>query len=156
MADRALLDTNILVYALYDHSPQHHPSRALLTRRPGPRRGPVRSRSIDGGVLRRRHQPRRVTPAKDHAEALAAIDALLTLPGLALLPTPPDLVSRWMRLLRHHPVTAHHIFDVQLMATMLANGIRRIITFNRDDFLGYPDIEPIRPSPPSPATLAST
>lgn len=36
MAELTLLDTNILVYALYDRSPQHYLSRALLTRAQAP------------------------------------------------------------------------------------------------------------------------
>jgi predicted nucleic acid-binding protein len=32
MVDRALLDTNVLVYALYDHAEHHHASRAILAK----------------------------------------------------------------------------------------------------------------------------
>ncbi len=37
------------------------------------------------------------------------------------------------------------IFDVQLAATMLANGVRRIHTFNRSDFERFPDLEVLTP-----------
>jgi len=37
------------------------------------------------------------------------------------------------------------IFDLQLVATMLANGIRRIYTYNRGDFERSTEIDVLTP-----------
>jgi predicted nucleic acid-binding protein len=39
-----------------------------------------------------------------------------------------------MRLLQRRPVTGGNVFDLQIVATMQADGINRIYTFNSDDF----------------------
>jgi predicted nucleic acid-binding protein len=37
------------------------------------------------------------------------------------------------------------IFDLQLVATMLANGVRRIYTFNRSDFEVFEELMVLAP-----------
>jgi len=39
-----------------------------------------------------------------------------------------------MQLLQRRPVTGGDVFDLQIVATMQANGIQRIYTFNTGDF----------------------
>ncbi len=39
-----------------------------------------------------------------------------------------------MQLLQRHPVSGGDVFDLQIVATMQANGIERIHTFDRGDF----------------------
>lgn len=72
------------------------------------------------------------------------------MPGMLLLLIPPDIVSRWMELVRRYPqhVTNRKIFDAQLVATMLAHGVRRIYTFNVSDFSPFAEIEVIEPKAP--------
>jgi hypothetical protein len=72
---------------------------------------------------------------------LDVIDDLLAMPGLTILPTPTDLVIRWKQLLRQHPVQAQEVYDAQLVATMLANAVTTIYTFNTADFQAYPGIQ---------------
>src|SRR5262245_35988159 len=137
MVERTLIDTNILVYALYQQSEYHQASRAVLNSAEAADAGLClvpQSLSEFYAVVT---HPRRVTPAQDPFSALAAIEAMIALPGIALLQTPADIGFQWMELIRQRPVLAHHIFDVQLIAAMLGNGVRRIITFNTDDFLPY-------------------
>ena len=43
------------------------------------------------------------------------------------------------------PVTGADIFDLQLIATMQANGIDRICTFNTDDFAAFPELAVVLP-----------
>lgn len=50
-----------------------------------------------------------------------------------------------MELLRRHPVTGGDIFDLQIIATMQANGVRRIYTFNTDDFKVFPELAAVTP-----------
>ncbi|MDQ3774706.1 MAG: hypothetical protein M3461_10270 [Pseudomonadota bacterium] len=44
--------------------------------------------------------PKRVTLPKSPEEALNAIAGFLAMPGMLLLLIPPDIVSRWMELVR--------------------------------------------------------
>jgi predicted nucleic acid-binding protein len=89
---------------------------------------------------------RRVTDPRPPQEVLDAIDRILAMPGMTLLPAPVDLVNRWTALVRAQPVTGSKVFDAQLVATMQGNGIRRIYTFNGPDFEKFPDIEVVTPS----------
>jgi predicted nucleic acid-binding protein len=52
---------------------------------------------------------------------------------------------RWADLAEKHGVTGADIFDLQLVATMLENGVRRIYTFNREDFERFAELEVIMP-----------
>lgn len=73
------------------------------------------------------------------------ISALLALPGLRVLPIPAGAVAGWMELLQRHPVTGGDVFDLQIVATMQANGVQRIYTFNADDFEVFPELAVVTP-----------
>jgi len=70
---------------------------------------------------------------------------MLALPGLHVLPTPVRAVAGWMQLLERHPVTGGSVFDLQIVATMQANGIDRIYTFNGGDFTVFPELVVLTP-----------
>ncbi len=76
---------------------------------------------------------------------MSAIEAILALPGVRLLPLPEEAVHRWLELVRRKPVTGGMIFDLQLVATMLANGVRRIYTYNRSDFEMFAGLDVLTP-----------
>jgi len=67
------------------------------------------------------------------------------MPGMTLLPTPADLVARWTNLARQHAVTRGAIFDLQLVAAMLGNEVRRIYTFDTEDFERFSELEVLTP-----------
>jgi predicted nucleic acid-binding protein len=50
-----------------------------------------------------------------------------------------------MELLRRQPVEGGDIFDVQIVATMQANRVHRICTFNTDDFRMFPELAVVIP-----------
>ena len=83
--------------------------------------------------------------ASSSAEALSIISALLALPGLRVLPIPAHAVTGWMDLLKRRPVTGSSVFDLQIVATMLANGVNRIYTYNSDDFEVFPELAVVEP-----------
>ena len=90
--------------------------------------------------------PKRVSDPRTPVDAVAAIEGILALPGAALLPVPPQVTSRWLEMLRQHPVRGGAVFDLQLIATLAANGVNRICTFNRSDFEGFSSLEIVTPS----------
>jgi toxin-antitoxin system PIN domain toxin len=140
------LDSNILVYAVEGGAPQHAISRMLVEAA----RDPATTLYLTSQVLCEFYSivtnPRRVAVPRSTTEALAVISALLALPGIRLLPTPARTVAGWMALLQRHPVTGGEVFDLQLVATMLANDVRRIYTFNTEDFEVFPELTVIAPT----------
>jgi hypothetical protein len=61
------------------------------------------------------------------------------------LPVPSDIIPQWLDLIRRRPVTRGAVFDLQLIATMLGNGVRKVYTFNRGDFEPFDEIEVLTP-----------
>jgi predicted nucleic acid-binding protein len=57
----------------------------------------------------------------------------------------PAVVIRWAELAEKHGVTGADVFNLQLVATMLENGVRRIYTFHRDDFERFGELEVVTP-----------
>jgi predicted nucleic acid-binding protein len=69
----------------------------------------------------------------------------MDLPGLHILPAPVDTVQILLTLLRRNPVVGGSVFDLQIAATMLANGVHRIYTFNTGDFRIFPELDVMAP-----------
>jgi predicted nucleic acid-binding protein len=63
---------------------------------------------------------------------------------LTVLPDTPAVYGEWKRLVVQHSVLGSKVHDAKLVATMNVHGIRRILTFNTDDFARY-EIEAIHP-----------
>jgi hypothetical protein len=144
-ANRVAVDANILVYAVYRDTPQHAASRAWLERAG---RGEVEI-CLTSQVLAEFFaivtNPKRVSDPRTPDDAVTAIETVLALPGATILPVSPQVASRWLEMLRRHPVRGGAVFDLQLIATLAANGVDRICTFNRADFEGFPGLEIVTP-----------
>jgi predicted nucleic acid-binding protein len=54
-------------------------------------------------------------------------------------------VSILVELLERRPVTGGDVFDLQIVATMLANEVTRIYTFNAEDFQVFPELAVLKP-----------
>jgi toxin-antitoxin system PIN domain toxin len=143
-AEPGLIDANVLVYALDADAPQHAASRALLE---AARNDESTTLYVTSQVLCEFYSivtnPRRVPTPRSPADALAAISSLLAF--LHVLPVPARAVEGWMDLLRQHPVIGGDVLDLQLVATMQANGVNRIYTFNTDDFEVFPGLGVVAP-----------
>jgi predicted nucleic acid-binding protein len=63
---------------------------------------------------------------------------------LTVLPDSPAVYEEWKRLVFRHRVLGTKVHDAKLVATMNVHGVRRILTFNIEDFTRY-DIEAIHP-----------
>jgi predicted nucleic acid-binding protein len=151
--DLALIDTNVLVHSFYDEQPQYPAAVRLRDSALEDDAGLCVAPQTVAEFYAVVTNSRRVSAPFAPAEALAEIDKLLALPGLALLPVPSDLIQRLTQLLRRRPVLGRQVFDLQLVATMLGNGVRRIYTFNAKDFEPFQELEVIVPTlPPEPTT----
>lgn len=140
-----MVDANVLAYAVNSDAPGHTTSRALLEAA----RDPATTLYVTSQILCELYSvitnPRRVAVASSPTEALRVISTLLALPGLHLLPIPARAVVGWMELLRRHPVFGADVFDLQIVATMQANNIDRIYTFNTADFAVFPELAVVTP-----------
>jgi predicted nucleic acid-binding protein len=118
-----IIDANVLVYAMDADAPQHATSRALLDiARAEPGTFSVTSQLLCeffSIVTNARRVPR---PRSSAADAIAGM-----LDFLRVLPIPASTVGGWLDLLRRHPVTGGDVFDLQIVAAMLANNVRNIL-----------------------------
>ena len=135
-----IVDANVLAYATNADVPNHAASRALLDAA----RDPSVTLYVTSQILCEFYSvitnPRRVAAPSSSAEALRIISALLVLPGIHILPSPASAVTALIELLRRHPVTGAEFFDLQIVATMQANNVQRIYTFNAGDFEVFPGL----------------
>ena len=139
IAELSLVDANVLVYAATPAAPQYLASRAVLE--------VATSLCVSPQVFAEFYSvvtnSRRVTAPFSPAEARAFIDAIL--PRFEVAPMLGAVVTRWAELAETHRVRVADIFDLQLVATMLENGVRRIYTYNRSDFQLFNELEIVTP-----------
>lgn len=144
-SSQIFVDTNVLIYAFSKESEYYKASRELLNKA---QEGEL-SLCIAPQVLAEFYaiatDPRRTTVPQKPQETANVIDQLLEMPGMVLLSLPVDVVNRWTALIRQHPVRGRDIFDVQLVATMLGNGVSQIYTYNRKNFEKFNEIEVLAP-----------
>ena len=123
-----IVDTNVLIYALDTAAPQHAAARALLNAA----REHTATLFVTSQILCEFYSvitnPRRVARARNAAEAMTVLSEMLEF--LHVLPIPAGTVDRLLDLLRRCLVTGSEVFDVQIVATMQANGVDKIYTFN--------------------------
>ena len=142
----ALLDTNVLVYAVDTAAKHHAASQALLNQAAVPDSHLCVSPQnfVEFYAVVTDH--RRVKNPQPPSQAAQAIKVFLELPGLALLPVPIDVTKRFGDLVDRYPVVAQHAFDAYLVATMLGNGVTRIYAFNAVHFESFDPIEVLVPA----------
>jgi len=143
-----LVDANVLAYASNADDPKYAASRALLEEA----RDSLTTLYITPQIISEFYSvitnPRRVAAPSYPAVALQVISALLAMPGISVLPINGRALTVLVELLRRHPVTGPGVFDLQIVATMKANGIRTIYTFNAADFEVFPELTVIVPGVP--------
>ena len=132
--ERSFVDANILVYAASPAMPQHQASRALLESAKPLCASPQVFAEFYSVVT----SPRRVTAPLSPEEAGDFIAAVL--PRMEMLAVDEPAVRRWVELAMKHHVSGADVFDLQLIATMLENGVRRIYTYNADDFTSFSEL----------------
>ena len=76
-----------------------------------------------------------------------ALDEVVRVEGFfSLLIETTEVYSEWKRLLVAYGVTGVQAHDARLVAAMIVYGVRRILTFNVQDFTRYKEIEAIQPA----------
>ena len=131
------VDTNILVNARILEAPHHESARAGLERAlrsPEPLRI---SRQVMREYLVVVTRPQAWPVAISRAEALSDVNRLAG--SFEVLEDGPRVTEVLVALCRDVQVGGRQIHDANIVATMLAHGERRLLTFNAADFRRYGD-----------------
>lgn len=140
-----LLDTNILVYAADQSSPFYKDS--LLLRERG-LKGEL-SLCICPQTLTEFFaiitDSKRVSKPRTQKEALGEVKKYLSSKNILMIYPGPEIIEIMIDLLKRHKITKQKIFDLQLVATMLSNGVNQIYTYNKKDFLKFKEIKVFNP-----------
>jgi predicted nucleic acid-binding protein len=139
---RVLVDTNVLIYATLEGDPRFTRSRELLLARGGG------ERFVSVQNLAEMY-PNLTGPKMEHPDppsvARAKIESIASLPTLQVLPLTGDVQSIALELCEKHGITRQRYYDAQLAATMIAHGIRTLVTENTQDFKDITEIRTIDP-----------
>jgi len=140
-ANLIYLDTNILAYVSNTKSLQH--KTALEIFRPGETEILCVSSPVLAEFYSYVTNPSILVTPLDSKSAIQRIKRICQMSHIRVLPTPEDLFERWLILLEQRPVINGGIFDLIHIAIMLAYGIKKIYTFNVNDFVWCSEIEVI-------------
>ncbi|MEL0589556.1 type II toxin-antitoxin system VapC family toxin [Planktothrix agardhii] len=137
---KSFLDTNIWVYSVDTQSGDKHRA-SLKILRPSEREILCVSDQILSEFYSVMTSSSQVKKPLTPVETIWRIKRLIQMPNIQLLPKPSNLTNSLLVLLENHPVTGATVFDVMHVATMMSHGIRRIYTFNVDDFAWCRDMD---------------
>ena len=131
------IDTNVLVSSRVPGAPDHEVARARLERVIQSSE-PVRiSRQIMREYLLVVTRPQTWPVAITREEALDDVQRMTSV--LEVLEDGPAVTESLIALCREVPVGGRQIHDANIVATMLAHGERRLLTFNTADFRRFGD-----------------
>lgn len=131
------IDTNILVSARILEAPDHDRARAHLERA-FQELEPLRiSRQVMREYLSVVTRPQTWSIAIAREDALADVERLTN--SFEILEDGPGVTQSLLALCREFAVGGRQIHDANIVATMLAHGERRLLTFNSADFRRYGD-----------------
>ena len=131
------VDTNVLVNARFVEAPHHQLARASLEN--ALEQGdPVRiSRQVLREYLAVVTRPQTWPVPVSRFEALADVEKLAT--NFEVLEDGPTVTDWLLLLCRQVPIGGKQVHDANIVATMLANGESRLLTFNEADFHRFQD-----------------
>ena len=129
------IDTNVLVYALTPAAPAHELARTLLDRVAASGEQRTISRQILREYLATVTRPQTWGPPLPPHEALNDIARFND--EFTVLEDGLHVTETLIALCREVPVAGKQVHDANIVATMLAAGERRLLTFNTTDFRRY-------------------
>ena len=129
------LDTNVLVRARFEAAPSHALARRRMREAGGSGEVLRISRQVVREYLATVTRPQQWSPPVGMNEALGHAATLET--RFEILEDGPEVADALMRLCREVPVAGKQVHDANIVATMLAHGETRLLTFNTGDFRRY-------------------
>ena len=129
------VDTNVLVKARILEAPDHERARAILERAFAEPDALRINRQVLREYLAVVTRPQTWAVPLSREDALSDVERLVA--AFEVLEDGPVVTDRLVSLCRQVPVGGKQIHDANIVATMLAYGERRLLTFNTDDFRRY-------------------
>lgn len=129
------IDTNVIVYARFVDAPWHDSARGSLERAASSGEARRISRQVLREYLATSTRPQAWAGSLSMAEALADVERLRD--RFDVLEDGPQVTEQLLALCREVPVSGRQVHDANIVATMLAHGERRLLTFNASDFRRY-------------------
>lgn len=129
------IDTNVLVRARFNVAPRHSLARARLREAIVDIERPTISRQIVREYLAVVTRPQSWSAPLAMSDALRDVNWFLS--TFDMLEDGPDVTRVLLGLCSNVPVAGRQIHDANLVATMLAHGERRLLTFDQSDFRRY-------------------
>jgi predicted nucleic acid-binding protein len=131
-ADPVFVDTNVLVYATRPSVGQHMAAKAALARLEDEGSPLWVSPQVLREYLAAVTRPQATAPALPMVTAVADVRRFRAIFGVA--GEGADVLSRLLDLLAASRGAGRQAHDANIVATMLEQGIRRLLTFNAADF----------------------
>lgn len=131
------VDTNVLVKARFLEAPDHDEARASLQRAFDESEALRINRQVLREYLAVVTRPQTWLVPIPREDALDDLERLIA--TYEILEDGPVITDWLVSLCREVPVGGRQIHDANIVATMLAYGERRLLTFNQSDFRRYGD-----------------
>jgi len=138
------VDTNVLVYAHREDSPQHRRALAALESLADDRHGWSVPWPCVHEFLAIVTHPRIFQPPTEMDAALEAVDDLQNLPGVRLLTETPDHAQVLGTLLTDSGAVGPKVHDARIAAICIAHGVSELWTADRD-FSLFPQLRTRNP-----------
>ncbi len=139
-----LLDTNVLIYLVNTGAPEHAAATAKIAGiLASGAKTVIAAQSIYEfwSVATRPVTANRLGWTVDLARS--TVEMLRA--RFPVLHEPPEVVGIWIELVAAHDVKGKRIHDAHLLATMKANGVSHLLTFNASDFPVMDDLAILSP-----------
>lgn len=144
-SETALLDTNILVYAVNEDSPFH---KAAIALRDKGLKGEL-SLCITPQILNEFYanvtNPKQVDIPLSQEEARLEMEKYFHSEQILKIHPQPHSTRIVLEFLQKYTVVRQEIYDLYLVATMLSNSVTHIYTYNNKDFSQYSEIKVLNP-----------
>lgn len=126
------VDTNVLVYAVCKNSKFYHLSQDFLTNNRCFISDQVYLEFINVCLRHKLYQ---------YYQALELLDNVISQDNISLIHPTEHTFEIWRLLQDGYQLSKKHLFDSYIAATMLANGLEHLATFNIKDFSVFKEIE---------------
>jgi predicted nucleic acid-binding protein len=145
--DPIFIDTNVLVYANLALSPFHRDAIDRLTSFAAAGVTLWMSRQIFREYLSAMTRPGLLTGTIPMASLIGDIRSFST--QFSIAEDGPYVTAQLLTLLQQVPSAGRQVHDANIVATMQAHGITRLLTHNTDDFARYAGLITVLPLVPA-------
>jgi len=143
-SDSFFVDANVLVYAALKDDSRHEAAKALL--KDSSRGTLYLSSQILTEFYSTITSSKRVTVPYAPMDAVEFMETLLGYEHIRVLQISMEVSVRMIALLKSNALKGPLVFDLQIVATMLAHGVTRLFTYNVHDFNRFAGLEVVEPN----------